>query len=156
MAFFILPFVLLFFVIGVQSAYGPANRNISQPGFGAANSMESVDFLTYHAAVENYAEANPSFTGSIPVSQLGLPIGFTMPPYASNQIASSSSGRAVLSWYTPSSGQFVAPQSAFQDNAAFGYVSGNLFHDYMTNQSESLPVAIPNGDIAAYDVQQGD
>lgn len=103
-------------------------------------------FLAYRDAVSNYAQANPSFRGSVARSQLTLPPGLPVLPGEGAQVVSLSQTTSGVVAYAaiPASAIAEAERESGWD-ATLGVVTSSGWTSSLGPQG-ALPVSVPVGD----------
>lgn len=128
-------------------------HNASLPSYSAPaviqkkGSQISTLFELYREAVNNYASANLSYSGTVPTGALSLPPGTIIPPNFSNTI----SGGTAWSWVTPGPG--VSPAVLLSSLSGKSRESllvglnqkGTLYSPVTGSTGIPVPGAVPNG-----------
>ena len=107
--------------------------------------MQAQSFEAYRNACLAYVEANPGWTGSIPVASLTLPPGMTPPPGAQNLVSTSGTTRLVQVWAA------LLPQSDFDivkatGDESYGLVENTQWVSPVYGVLGAAPAGVPNGD----------
>jgi len=144
-------FLLLSLLLASYLYFNQNNQKNLNPAVTQAS-----NFVVYKDAVQNYAEQNPSFSGSVPISSLVVPNGIAPPNGFGDYITPYNSARAVISYYSPI-GTFPhnQPQANFMMDWIYGYVNNGNFYPYLGNYSVSIPGVAPQGDVMSFNIQSG-
>ena len=132
-------------------------HNASFPSYSAPaviqkkGSQISTLFELYREAVNNYASANLSYSGTVPTGALSLPPGTIIPRYFSNTI----SGGTAWSWVSPSPG--VSPAAILSSLSGKSRESllvglnqkGTLYSPVTGPTGIPVPGAIQNGSLVS-------
>lgn len=146
--FFLLLSLLLGLALYLQESGSENHLNLSN--------TQATEFIIYRDAVQNYAEQNPTFSGSVSTQNLNLPPGITLPNGVGNYITPYGTGNAVVSYYKPAGPiAFSQPQSSYMMDWSYGYVNNGKFYSYLGGQPISIPGTAPQGDIMSFNVQSG-
>ncbi|WP_053764625.1 type IV pilus biogenesis protein PilM [Leptospirillum ferriphilum] len=132
-------------------------HNASLPSYSAPavisrkGSQISTLFELYREAVNNYASANLSYSGTVSTGALSLPPGTIIPPNFSNTI----SGGTAWSWVSPGSG--VSPAVLLSSLSGKSRESllvglnqkGTLYSPVTGPTGIPVPGAVPNGALVS-------
>ena len=112
-----------------------------------SGSQMATLFDVYREAVNNYLDANPGFTGTVPVSSLSLPLGTVVPPVFSN----SCSGGTAWVWVPPPTANVLGPLAlkTFGDLLVGINRSGTLVPANNSPTGIAVPGSIPNGSVVS-------
>ena len=150
----ILPLALLLggMSMTVSRTSVPALENANRLNLEA--NRESTTFHLYREAVANWLDANPGYSGTIPVSALILPPGTVIPPMFGNTV----SGGVAWVWIPPPSSLIYSPDAVMGPEFAKSFGSllvgvnknGTFMSPSGISVSIGVPSFVPNGAIVSF------
>ena len=122
--------------------------------FSLEANQEATLFQLYREAVANYLDANPGFSGEVPISSLSLPIGTILPSMFGNTV----SGGVAWTWIAPSSSLIYSPDVVMGPEFAKSFGSllvgvnknGTFASPSGISVSIGVPSFVPNGSIVSF------
>lgn len=110
-------------------------------------------FLEYRTAVASFQRQNPAFTGSVPAPSLAA-IGYQFPQdflqRAGNAITGTGTNAKVITSYgSLPAGSGRQAQTASENDASIGFVSGPSWTSYSSGVSMPLAIPVSNGAVVS-------
>lgn len=149
MPFLTLAFAVLLLVGSLAQGLGVSSRQI-HPVRDIVADPTALAWLAYKAAVQLYVERNPGFTGTVPLSQLGLPQNGAGLAAADNLVTRNGGTTQVVTWMALSGISLDSVRRLAAGDQSIGISRGTTWETSTYGNMGSLPVAVPQDDIVSY------
>lgn len=152
-AFFLIGLLFVSILTGLIMEQGALNTQ--QRSAVTAGASDLTAFLSFKRAVQGYVTANPSVSGSIPLSSLPSSETEGATSAMKDMVIRTGSGTEIVTWWEMSGARLDDLLAAAEGDRAIGISTGQNWQTPYGGDMGPLPVTVPAGDIVSFVIFTG-